>query len=59
MTERTREIEALEAELRTRGASFHVSDDFDEEMRESFLRHVLAFEDQPETTIRAQFAASG
>ena len=59
MTERKQQIEELEAELRTRGASFHVGDDFDEEMRESFLRHVLAFEDQPETTIRAQFAASG
>lgn len=35
MTERTRQIEELEAELRTRGASFHVGDDFDEEMRES------------------------
>ncbi len=35
MTERTRRIEELEAELRTRGASFHVGADFDEEMRES------------------------
>jgi hypothetical protein len=35
MAERTRQIEALEAEWRTRGASFHVGDDFDEEMRES------------------------
>jgi hypothetical protein len=59
MTERTRPIGELEAELRTRGVSFHVGDDFDEEMCESFLRHVLAFEDQPETTIRAQLAASG
>jgi hypothetical protein len=59
MQHRTRQIEELEAELRTRGASFHVGDDFDEEMRESFLRHVLAFEDEPETTIRARFAASG
>jgi hypothetical protein len=59
MTDRTRQIGELEAELRTRGASFHVGDDFDEEMRESFLRHVLAFEDEPETTIRAQFAAHG
>jgi hypothetical protein len=59
MTERTRQIKELEAELRTRGASFHVGDDFDEEMRESFLRHVLAFEDEPATTIRAQFAAYG
>lgn len=59
MTERTRQIEELAAELRTRGASFHVGDDFDEEMHESFLRRVLAFEDEPETTIRAQFAASG
>ena len=57
MTDRKRQIEELEAELRTRGASFHVGDDFDEEMRESFLRHVLAFEDQPETTIRARLAA--
>ena len=59
MTDRTRQIEELEAELRTRGASFYVGDDFDEEMRESFLRHVLAFEDQPETTIGARFAAYG
>lgn len=35
MAERTQLIEALEAELRTRGASFHVGDDFDEEMREA------------------------
>lgn len=59
MTERKQQIEELEAELRARGASFHVGDEFDEEMRESFLRHVLAFEDEPETTIRAQLAASG
>ncbi|HYK04782.1 MAG TPA: hypothetical protein VE974_23720 [Thermoanaerobaculia bacterium] len=51
MTERKRQIEELEAELRSRGASFHIGDDFDEEMRESFLRHVLSFEDEPETTI--------
>ena len=37
MSERTRQIEALEAELRTRGASFHVGDDFDEE-REYWMR---------------------
>jgi len=35
MAERTRQIDAPEAELRTHGASFHVGDDFDEEMRES------------------------
>lgn len=59
MTDRTRQIEELAAELHARGASFQVGDDFDEEMRESFLRYVLAFEDQPETTIRAQLAARG
>jgi hypothetical protein len=59
MTDRTRQIEELETELRARGASFHVGDEFNEEMREAFLRHVLAFEDEPETTIRAQFAAQG
>ena len=35
MAERTRQIEELEAELRARGASFHVGVDFDEEMREA------------------------
>ena len=35
MAERTQQIEALEAELRARGASFRVGDDFDREMRES------------------------
>lgn len=59
MTERTRQIEELEAELRARGASFHVGDQCDEEMHESFLRRVLAFEDEPETIIRARFAACG
>jgi hypothetical protein len=42
-----------------RGASFYVGDDLDEELRESFLRNVLAFEDGPETTIRAQLTARG
>lgn len=59
MSKRERQIEELEAELRTRGASFHVDDNLDEELRESFFRHVLAFEEEPETTIRAQFAARG
>lgn len=54
MTERKQQIEELEAKLRTRGASFHVGDDLDDELRESFLRHVLAFEDQP----RRRFALS-
>jgi hypothetical protein len=53
MTDRTRRIEKLEAELRTRGASFHISDDFDEEMRETFLKHVLAFEDQEDDDSRS------
>jgi hypothetical protein len=35
MAERIRQIEALEAALRTGRASFLVSDHFDEEMRES------------------------
>jgi hypothetical protein len=35
MSERTQQIEALEAELRDRGASVHVGDDFDEKMREA------------------------
>jgi plasmid stability protein len=59
MTDRNRPIEELEAELRSRGATFHASDDFDEEMRESFLRHVLAFDEEPETTIRQELAARG
>jgi hypothetical protein len=52
MTDRTRRIEELEAELRRRGASFHISDQFDEEMRESFLRQVLGYDDEQKTTNR-------
>jgi hypothetical protein len=59
MKDRSRQIEELETELRMRGASFYVGDEFGEEMRESFLRHALAFEDAPETTIRAELAAHG
>jgi hypothetical protein len=59
MKDRSQQIEELETELRMRGASFYVGDEFDDDMRESFLRHVLEFEDAPETTIRAQLAAHG
>jgi hypothetical protein len=59
MKDRSQQIEAIEAELRMRGASFYVGDEFDDDMRESFLRHALAFEDAPETTVRAQLAAHG
>src|SRR5256885_12143507 len=59
MKHRTQQIEELEAELRSRGATFHVGDDFDDEMRESFLRHVLAFEEEPMTTLREELASRG
>jgi len=51
MEDRSQQIEELETELRRRGASFYVGDEFGEEMRESFLRHVLAFEDAPRAVI--------
>jgi hypothetical protein len=47
MKDGSQQIEAIEAELRMRGASFYVGDEFDDDVRESFLRHVLAFEDAP------------
>lgn len=59
MQDTLRTIEELEAELRSRGATFHVSGDFDEELCESFFRHVLAFEDEPTTTIREHLGALG
>ena len=59
MKDRTRVIEELEAELHARGASFVIGGDLDEEIRESFLRDALAFEDEPTTTIRQELAARG
>ena len=59
MKDRASRIEELEAELRARGASFYVGDDFDEGMRESFLERVLAFEEEPTTTVREALAARG
>jgi len=59
MKQRKEQIERLETELRSRGATLGFSDDFDDDMRESFLRHVLALEEEPTTTIREQLAARG
>ncbi|HUP59662.1 MAG TPA: hypothetical protein VNA69_04515 [Thermoanaerobaculia bacterium] len=59
MKDRTARIEELEAEIRSRGGSTFIDDEFDEGLLESFLKEVLAFEDGPETTIREELAARG
>ena len=57
--DRQARIRELEEEIRARGAAYHVDEDFDEEMREAFLEHVLAFEDAPETTLRERLSEAG
>ncbi|MFL6248002.1 MAG: hypothetical protein ACJ74H_18410 [Thermoanaerobaculia bacterium] len=60
MKKATRRIEELEAELGSRGASFHIGGELSEELRESFLRHVLEFDDElPASTMREQLKARG
>ena len=49
---RKERIGQLEEQLRARGAQFMVGDDFDEEMRESFLEHVLQFENAERKPLR-------
>lgn len=50
--DRSMRIQELEEEVRARAVDYQVSEDFDDEMRESFLDQVLAFEDAPRTTLR-------
>ena len=52
-------IQELETELRSRGASMHIGGAMDDAMREAFLRNVLAFDDEPATSIRKQLEARG
>ena len=57
--DRQRRIRQLEQQIRSLGASFHVHDEFDDEMTESFLESVLLFERSPVTTLRAKLAETG
>jgi len=57
--DRSARIGALEAEIKARGAAYQVDDGFDDEMLESFLEHILDFDDAPATTLRARLAAAG
>ena len=60
MKNQTRSMAEMEAELRSRGAIFHIDDDCDEDVRASFLAHVLACEDEePTTTVREHLLARG
>ena len=59
MKKARRRIEELETELSSRGASFHIGGTLDDATREAFLRNVLAFDEQPATSIRKQLAARG
>jgi hypothetical protein len=56
---RRRRIEALEEQLRARGAEFMIDDGFDEEMTESFLQHVLECETAEHKKLREWLAESG
>jgi len=58
-SDRLARIGELEAEVRARGAAYHVDDGFDDAMLESFLEHVLEFEDAPTTTLRERFTERG
>lgn len=56
---RQERIRDLEEQLRSRGTSFVTGDDFDEEMRESFLQHVLELELAEHKPLRQWLAESG
>lgn len=56
--DRKERIAQLEEELRTRGAEFMVDGGFDDEMRESFLKHVLDCENAEHRPLREWLSAS-
>lgn len=55
MKDQHERIAEMEAELRARGATFHIDDDLDDDMCELFLRDILLFEEGPRTTFREYF----
>ena len=60
MKNQMKSMDEIEAELRSRGAIIHFDDDCDEEVRASFLAHVLACEDEEATiTVREHLVARG
>lgn len=59
MKNQMRSVDEIEAELRSRGAIIHFDEDCEEDVRASFLAHVLACDDEPTITVREHLLARG